>query len=530
MFSGIPLSRRSAFIGSLAVALLWAPRPAAAQPPAASDKSNLNLDEFAANLHAAHKDKCVGYGFAIYKDGQLVRQGAGGMARVNSDAPGRAFDPGTRVDIASCSKLLTAITVLKELDRKGLKVTELIHKHLPKSWELHASIKTITFEELLAHKSGLKKMGETSKEPGKATDYLRLMMKSGISDPAKKFDYENANYALCRVLVPYLVDRAAMEKLEGNQAKFDQGVADCFADTVKKDVFKPAGLSDDIALYTWDATPQKPETLFYDFADPKNGVKNKSNHLDAGAGGWWVNAKELAAVCSALDRVKLLGNHPLLVLRTKELGIFQVKGQYGTYYWHNGSGGSTATAKSNFMMFPDGVQMAIVVNSGNNKFADSQKDLIVKAYEDACLQADLVVKLFDPGVAKYDGDFLTVPFKMTVANTGKGDTDVTSFAAVRYGDKFVWTGTTPELKAGGTKDFAGTIKIKDPKRELVGKTIQLVGVADARIQAADTSVPDYAVVRESNEKNNESEKAAVKVPGAIPKTPGGVAPPKNKQN
>ncbi len=115
-----------------------------------------------------------------------------------------------------------------------------------------------------------------------------------------------------------------------------------------------------------------------------------------------------------------------------------------------------------------------------------------------------------------------------VANVGKGDTDVTSFAAVRYGATFVWSGTTPELKAGGTKEFTGTVKIKDAKRELVGKTIHLVGVADARIVAGDTSVPDYANVRESDEKNNESEKEAVKVPGAVPKTPDAVAPPKRK--
>lgn len=528
MLSRLPLSRRAVVIGCLTTALLAIEPPRAiAQPPAASEKSPLNLDEFAANLHAAHKGKCVGYGFAIYKDGKLVRDGAGGAARVASDAPGAAFNPGTRVDIASCSKLLTAITTLRKLDRRGLKPTELIYKHLPKSWTVHASIKTITFEELLAHKSGLKKMGETAEKAGEATDYMRLMVKTGVSDPTKKYDYENANYAFCRVLVPYLRDRAAMEKLEADEKKFDQAVADCFADLVRKDVFVPAGLSDDISLFTWD-TPKNPETLFYDFADPKNGAKNKPNHLTAGAGGWWVNARELAAVCSALDRYKLLPNHLVLLMQLKNLGMYQVNGKLGTYYWHNGSGGSTATAKSNFMMFPDGVQMAIVVNSGNNKFADSQKALIVKAYEDACLQADLVVKSFDPDAAKYDGDFLTVPFKMTIANIGKGDTDVTSFAAVRYGDKFVWTGTTPELKAGGTKDFSGVVKIKDAKRELIGKTIHLIGVADARIVAGDTSVPDYAVVRESDEKNNESDKEAVKVPGAVPKTPDVLVPPKRK--
>jgi CubicO group peptidase (beta-lactamase class C family) len=530
MLQNIRPSQRT-WIGALAVALVAVPAaPVPAQPPAAGDTSTLNLDEFAANLHAAHKGKCVGYGFAVYKDGKLVRDGGSGMARVASDAPARSFDSSTRVDIASCSKLLTAITVLHELERRNMKVTEPIHKHLPKSWPVHESIRSITFEELLAHKSGLKKVGEASKEAGKASDFMKAVLKAGVSDPKKAYNYENVNYTLCRILVPYLRDRAAFEKLEDEPVKFDKAVADCFADLVRKDVFKPAGLSDAISLFTWDATPQKPETLFYDFADPKNGARNKDNTIDSGAGGWWMNARELAAVCSALERFKLVSNHAVLVMRLKQLGLYQVKGKYGTYYWHNGSGSGNVTAKSNFMTFPDGVQVAVVTNSGNNGFADSQKDLIVKAYEDACLQADLVVKAFKPGAAKYDGDFLTVPFTMTVANVGKGDTDAVSFAAVRHGDAIVWSGTTPELKAGGTKEFTGVAKLKDPKRELAGKSVYLVGVADARIAAGDTSTPDYAKVRESDEKNNESEKTEVKVPVTTPKGPDGAAPPKRKGN
>ncbi|MBY0459717.1 MAG: hypothetical protein K2V38_20555, partial [Gemmataceae bacterium] len=76
MLARFPISRRALAVSALVVALVAAPAaPVSAQPPPAGEKSNLNLDEFAANLHAAHKGKCVGYGFAIYKDGKLVRDG-----------------------------------------------------------------------------------------------------------------------------------------------------------------------------------------------------------------------------------------------------------------------------------------------------------------------------------------------------------------------------------------------------------------------------------------------------------------------
>jgi Beta-lactamase len=459
----------------------------------------------------------------VYKNGHLVRDGAGGMARVASDAPAVKFNPGTRIDIASCSKLLTAITTLKELDRAKLKPTELIHKHLPKSWAVHPSIKTITFEQLLAHRSGLKPKGDKSRELGKANVYLKETMKAGVSDPEKKFDYENMNFALCRVLVSYVRDRERMEKTEGDPKKFDRAVADCFVGLMRSDVTIPAGLSDKISLDTWDATPQNPGTLSYDFANPKDGLANQDSTLVCGAGGWWMNAKELAAVVSALDRGKLLSPALTATQRDKRLGMFGVAGRLGTYYWHNGSGGGAKTSKANFMMFPSGVQVAVVVNSGSNTFGD-QKKLITKAFDDACLQADLTVKAFKPGDAKYDGDVLTVPFTMTVANTGKGDTDARCFAGVEYKGKVVWVGSVPELKPNGTKVLNGTVKIKDPKRELIGKTIFLSGVADPWVQAADTNVPDYATIRESDEKNNESQRVAVKVPRAIPSTSGGLVP------
>lgn len=527
----LPLSRRTFTFGvvGLGLALALTPQPAAAQPPDPGDKIPLNLDEFATNLHAAYKGKCVGYGFAIYKNGQLVRDGAGGMARVVSDAPSRKFDSDTRIDIASCSKLLTTITTLRELDQAKLKPTELIYKHLPKSWDVHPSIKTITFEQLLAHRSGLKPVGDTSRDLGKVNLYLKETIKAGVSDSEKKFNYENVNFGLCRVLVSYVRDRERMEKVENDPKKFDQAVADCFIDLMRADVITPAGMSNKISLDTWDATPQKPETLFYDFANPKDGLKNQDSTLVCGAGGWWMNAKELAAVCSALDRGKLLSSTLAATQREKRLGMFGVAGRLGTYYWHNGSGGGVKTAKANFMMFPGGVQVAVVVNSGNNTFTDDQKKLIAKAFDDACLQADLTVKSFKPGDAKYDGDFLTVPFSMTVANAGKGDTDAKCFAGVEYKDKYIWVGSVPELKPGGTKVLTGTIKIKDTKRELVGKTIYLTGVADPWIQAADTSVPDYASIRESDEKNNESNRVAVKVPGVLPETPTGLVPPSRKK-
>src|SRR5262249_41674753 len=48
--------------------------------------ADIDFDLLAQKLHEGYKDKCVGYGFAIFHNDKLVKSGAGGMMRREPDA------------------------------------------------------------------------------------------------------------------------------------------------------------------------------------------------------------------------------------------------------------------------------------------------------------------------------------------------------------------------------------------------------------------------------------------------------------
>jgi CubicO group peptidase (beta-lactamase class C family) len=132
-------------------------------------------------------------------------------------------------DIASVTKAVTAVAVLKLLADKQLSLQTPIAGYLPHTWQLGRNVNTITFEELLTQTSGTIEPNGT---PFPDTGYVAL--KVTMSQPVYltlpgrgaspkwtkqscKQDYQqrltgshtvlcyqNANFALFRILIPYL--------------------------------------------------------------------------------------------------------------------------------------------------------------------------------------------------------------------------------------------------------------------------------------------------------------------------------------
>src|SRR5258705_9396331 len=133
-------------------------------------------------LGQAFQNKTVGYGFAVFHNGKLQKYGSGGYARRAPDTtPGHEtpFEKESRVDIASSTKTITSIAVLKALEMKGKTDEELIHKYLPTNWKVPASVKKLTFRDVLSHHSGLKKVTDGS------YDGIRKSIEAGVSPDYK---------------------------------------------------------------------------------------------------------------------------------------------------------------------------------------------------------------------------------------------------------------------------------------------------------------------------------------------------------
>lgn len=165
-----------------------------------NDGGCLSYVDWATDIDQAIGGQAVGYSYLILAHGRVVVSKTFGLARTTTDPPAVAFSPDDRTDIASVSKTLTAVAALKLLAAKHVSVDTPIYLYLPKSWILGPNTRTITFRELLTHTSGIRSASDL------ASGYndLRVLISRGINLSDKVYYYQNQNFALFRILIPYL--------------------------------------------------------------------------------------------------------------------------------------------------------------------------------------------------------------------------------------------------------------------------------------------------------------------------------------
>ena len=125
---------------------------------------------------------------------------------------------------------------------------------------------------------------------------------------------------------------------------------------------------------------------------------------------------------------------------------------------------------------------------------------------------DLRVTAFAVQQPKYVGSKLIVNFTMVVKNTGDKPTGSHFFNVIRLGGKAGWSGRSEALDPEGSHRINDAVEISDPGRQWAGKTFRLVARCDARLVAGDTSVPAWALVKESNEQNNRRKSVELTAP------------------
>jgi len=145
-------------------------------------------------------NKAVGYSYIIINNGLAMESKAHGKARTSSDAPQLGMTLDLRSNAASVSKTMTAVAALKLLAAKNVSVGSAIGPYLPSSWQLGQGVGQITFAELLTHTSGIR----DTLSPDVSFANLKKTMAQDIVPANKVSKYQNANFALFRILIPYL--------------------------------------------------------------------------------------------------------------------------------------------------------------------------------------------------------------------------------------------------------------------------------------------------------------------------------------
>ena len=167
--------------------------------PPSFDKS-----AFEQSAHQALKDKVMGYSFLIMKDGKLVSEGAGGKARNRADGF-KLMTTSTPQNLGSLFKFISGVSMLHILERPpagsaggqgsfGSRLDAPVALLYPQIWQSAIetpAIRTITFRQLLQHKSGFRG----------CSDPMDCFSGTFDADLIGKRDYQNINFSLTGYMI-----------------------------------------------------------------------------------------------------------------------------------------------------------------------------------------------------------------------------------------------------------------------------------------------------------------------------------------
>jgi D-alanyl-D-alanine carboxypeptidase len=337
----------------------------------------------------------IGYTFVINHLGVLADSAEVGFALMPQDG-GVEHSIFKEMNIASVTKWLTAVGALDILKVDDVSLDQPVWTWFPKSWDIGAGVETITFRDLLTHTTGL-----TTDSIRYATDFksLKKAIATPLANPAKGYNYSNVNFALFRILFPYMdhIGAASTSEyywlvVEQDTAAFDQYLADTYVQLMQEYVYTPADV--DNALMK-PVTVDDVTRMYYRFNTTENGSATGDWTLVGGGGGYYLSARDIASVMAHVFHSDLILNSAQRVEMLDDLlgfdsspstdrgPAYQKDG--ALYRDTNGSGGfdnGDRGLQTLIMKFPGDVELVLFVNSLGNGW-NSYVPMMVNAYEDA---------------------------------------------------------------------------------------------------------------------------------------------------
>ena len=329
----------------------------------------VDLGAFGTAVHTILKDSVTGYILQVRQNGNLVYNLIWNWAQTPADQ-GQGWTDDTRMHVASVSKFLTAVGLVKVLDSKNISYDAAIVDYLPTYWSKGNKIDKITFRQLLTHKSGF----STGKS---ASDYAFMKSKvaAGVTNVGSS-DYENMNFGLCRILIPIINGNVSkgtefFPTPATNDQVWDAVTLYHYRNYMQANVFTPAGVNN----VGFEPIPGGKNALAYNF--PHNNEKgwNSGNLASvAGGAGWRLSTKELLNVMNHVRRKNtIISAEKAQYMLDNYFGIDQaINTPAGKLYNKNGSwGNGIGTEQCVAYFLPQEMELVVFVNSpiGTNKFS-----------------------------------------------------------------------------------------------------------------------------------------------------------------
>ena len=331
-----------------------------------------------------------------------MRSRAWGVRRAAVDGGALPFTTKTQAQTASAAKLVSATAIVKALHDRGLTVDAKIAPFLPSCIEKGPGVTTVTFREILSHKTGLRGARGFDKEEScngrDPYECLLDVLAKGRTYP-RTYAYNNKAYDLLRFLVPLVSDTTATKAefqlfdCENKGGVLGRKIAEKFARYVLDEVLKPVGSngswypSGDFSLnYNCNAG------LVGAGCNPNRAgeAMTKEYFLRSGSGKMAMSVLDYARFLSALDRGVIVPKSLVDSMKQGRLGFDTlVAGKAGQYFWKNGGCPSLDKpqlgrgCKTVAMTFPGDVQLYIAINSSKNTYSGNLEPLVASAYDAA---------------------------------------------------------------------------------------------------------------------------------------------------
>jgi CubicO group peptidase (beta-lactamase class C family) len=302
----------------------------------------------------------------VAKNGRPVYAKAFGLASRAWHAPNRVD---TRFNLASITKMFTAVAVAQLVEQGKLSYGDTVGKILP-NYPNREVADRVTVHHLLSHTSGLigarALVEKTPESPTLRT--IDEMVKSFVNEPlssppGQQFDYSNAGFVLLGAII---------EKASGQS----------YYDYVREHIFKPAGMAH-TDFYALDTDPPN---LATGFMDGPNGTRLDNifqiGVIGSPAGGAYSTGADMTRFQMALTHHTLLRAQSLTTLWT---GVTEEPGRnaeygYGAYIsqyngtrivWH---GGGWQGITNQFDMYPEmGYTVVVLSNYDDDPAAIANK-------------------------------------------------------------------------------------------------------------------------------------------------------------
>lgn len=321
-----------------------------------------------------------GYSFVISQNGRLADTCSMGIAAFSSAKASSPMHPDKEMNVASVTKVFTAVAVIKLMAKNGIELDDPIGQWLPKYFNAVQAVKDITFRQLLTHRSGI------TQSTGKIA-FIKQMALNGLDNPAKPKAYANMNFALFRVMIPYMINKTATQQIEASlvpaqTATFENWLSIQYVKYLQENLFTPVGIGEALCKPGPDCAQALGE-----------GASTASyTHFDwtqeSGGGGYYLSTMEMARFMAFLCNTETLLSKEQREMMDKNFlgwdtedsfmtGHGQSYGKDGALQW-GAPGMQTLVVK-----YPGNIELSISVTSWPGDDFRDLAEAAVFAYDDS---------------------------------------------------------------------------------------------------------------------------------------------------